>query len=120
MLLIEKISRKKGFSNIGLSYDLQPPENSADDITKAKLILESLNSFELAAFEHLTRSTKSFLVPLALYDDIISCEDAAELACVELMIQANRWGLIKEHHQYLFSVQLVAAALCKLFFSLKI
>lgn len=84
---------------INLTTSFVPPKQSAANIAKAILFLENIKDpFQLAGFEHLTRTFKSFLLPLALFHDLISVKEAIDAANLELSIQSERWGVLEDHH----------------------
>lgn len=62
-----------------------------------QILLDELDSFKLAGFEHLTRSLKSFLLPLALLDGLIDANAAIEAALLEPELQTSLWGSLDDH-----------------------
>lgn len=68
----------------------------------------------LMGLEHLTATSKSMIVSLALLDGEVTVEEAARAARLEVVFQTSRFGEVEWHHtleQYDTTVRLGAAAL---------
>ncbi|KAN0063297.1 ATP synthase mitochondrial F1 complex assembly factor 2 [Thecaphora frezii] len=61
-------------------------------------LLDTLDAFELAAFERAVLTTKSFLIPVALLSGHLDVEQAAQAAEVEVASQIQRWGEVEDSH----------------------
>lgn len=78
-------------------------------------VTNNMDSFRLAGFEGLVRLFKSFLIPCALSENLISFSDAFKAANLEAQIQADKWGSIEDCHGFHLSQQNVDASLAMIF-----
>ena len=68
-----------------------------ENIDLARILLLRLRFFELAAFELLTRSFKSFLLSMALFLRLVTVDDLLTAGNLETSIQTSKWGILDEH-----------------------
>ncbi|CAE6520417.1 unnamed protein product [Rhizoctonia solani] len=74
--------------------------NTQPKETKEVLMNEvnKLGQWEMAAFERVVLTTKSFIIALALVKGRIDVEQAAQAAHVEVVSQTQRWGEVEDTH----------------------
>ncbi|ORZ31044.1 hypothetical protein BCR44DRAFT_55773 [Catenaria anguillulae PL171] len=60
--------------------------------------IEQYSPLQLAAFEKAVLTSKSFLIGLALTERVISAQQAADAARVEVQAQIDRWGEVEDAH----------------------
>ncbi|EPQ58611.1 ATP12-domain-containing protein [Gloeophyllum trabeum ATCC 11539] len=72
----------------------QPPETTE----KLANVLAELDSWELAAMERTTYTTKSFIIGLGLVKKHLNAEQAALAASVEVNSQIEKWGEVEDSH----------------------
>ncbi|EPY50976.1 F1-ATPase chaperone Atp12 [Schizosaccharomyces cryophilus OY26] len=60
--------------------------------------LNSLNPWQLAAFERCVASSKSFILSTLLLQGSLSSEEVVELTNLELCFQTNKWGSLEDAH----------------------
>lgn len=90
---------------------------SEDNVKRAREILRNLDIYHLVAFEMLTRSFKSFLLALAIKEHLLAPDRAVYAANLELNLQAQQWGHIRDFHLWHNACQLSNAHLALVFFS---
>ncbi|KAJ1984814.1 chaperone [Dimargaris verticillata] len=61
-------------------------------------VVQEFSPLKLAAFERAVLHTKSFLLGLALVNRMISAEEAAKAAQVEVLSQIKQWGYVEDTH----------------------
>ncbi|RXW20993.1 hypothetical protein EST38_g4864 [Candolleomyces aberdarensis] len=68
--------------------------------TKEKLaeVMKTFNSWEIAALERATLSTKSFIIGLAVVKKHLTVEEAAQAASAEVNSQIEVWGEVEDTH----------------------
>ncbi|PJF17605.1 WEE protein kinase [Paramicrosporidium saccamoebae] len=99
MPITDLISACGKLGNIQTTDSLSSMRQHDDSIQKAQMLLKDhFSGFSLAGFEHLVRTFKSFLLPFALFQKLISFDSALNAAQLESEIQARKWGLIEDHH----------------------
>ncbi|TFK46432.1 ATP12-domain-containing protein [Heliocybe sulcata] len=71
------------------------PKETSDKLAE---VLAGLDSWELAAMERTTYTTKSFIIGLGLVKKYISTDEAALAASVEVNSQIEKWGEVEDSH----------------------
>ncbi|KAH9923933.1 ATP12-domain-containing protein [Epithele typhae] len=84
--------------DIAVSTSFAVPKQSPETIAKLDEILKGFSSWEMAAMERATYTSKSFLVGLALVMGRIDVDQAAQAAHVEVNSQIERWGEVEDSH----------------------
>jgi len=60
--------------------------------------ISQLNDWQIVGFEEMVRSSKSFLIGLALINRAISVHQAADLCRLEVLHQIEQWGAVEDSH----------------------
>ncbi|GMH66909.1 hypothetical protein TrRE_jg9992 [Triparma retinervis] len=83
-----------GISGMG---GLKHPDSLTERATDR---LEGMDAWSLAAMQSLTREGKSFLLALALMEDVVTVEEACEAGRVEEDFNIEQWGLVEGGHDF--------------------
>lgn len=73
-------------------------EQSPQTIAAMRAELDTLDVWELAAFERAAYATKSFVIALALIKGRLTAEQAALASHAEVASQIERWGEVEDTH----------------------
>ncbi|KAI0713433.1 ATP12-domain-containing protein [Earliella scabrosa] len=84
--------------DIAVSNSFLVPTQSSDTVQKFDEVLSRFSSWEMAAMERATYTSKSFLIGLALVARHINVDQAAQAAHVEVNSQIERWGEVEDSH----------------------
>lgn len=101
--ILSKIETSLGFPKKTLLLSNSFYANPITELNQSKII-SSLPSFslsgcyQLASLEQIALSSKSILIPLAIWLDLVSKEEAIDLIGMENDIQSERWGLLEDYH----------------------
>lgn len=96
--LLDWINKDCGL-NIKFTNSIQSVKQSDEVISYFKDELLRLDPLSLAAFEKGVMTTKSFIIPYALFQNPnYSVEDAATAARLEQLHQIERWGEVEDSH----------------------
>jgi ATP synthase F1 complex assembly factor 2 len=114
--IVHHVKQTYGYSLIVTDslFAVQQPHGMVEAMSKK---LESLSAIQLSAFEKATMYSKSFFIPLALMDNVITVEQAMNASRVELIHQLKKWGTVPESHpldEADLKRQLSAAACCRI------
>ncbi|KZT24116.1 ATP12-domain-containing protein, partial [Neolentinus lepideus HHB14362 ss-1] len=71
------------------------PKETSDKLAE---VLAEFDSWQLAAMERATYTTKSFIIGLGLVHKYLSAEEAALAASVEVNSQIEKWGEVEDSH----------------------
>ncbi|KAI0747683.1 ATP12-domain-containing protein [Daedaleopsis nitida] len=84
--------------DIAVSDSFLVPTQSPETIKTFDGVLSKFSSWEMAAMERATYTSKSFLIGLALVKRHIDVDQAAQAAHVEVNSQIERWGEVEDSH----------------------
>ncbi|KAI0654740.1 ATP12-domain-containing protein [Cubamyces menziesii] len=83
---------------IKVSDSIFVPSQPQETMKKFEEILSNFSSWEMAAMERATYTSKSFLIGLALLMRRLDVDQAAQAAHVEVNSQIERWGEVEDTH----------------------
>ncbi|KAI0806963.1 ATP12-domain-containing protein [Fomes fomentarius] len=84
--------------DIAVTDSFLVPKQSSETLKKFDEVLSKLSSWEMAAMERATYTSKSFLIGLALVMRHLNVDQAAQAAHVEVNSQIERWGEVEDSH----------------------
>lgn len=98
--IINQVQQARKFPTIKTSDSLSLLKQDPEIIDRASNILASeFGPFSLAGFELLTRTLKSFILPLAVFDEVITPDTAVDAGLLESELQASKYGIVADHHE---------------------
>jgi ATP synthase F1 complex assembly factor 2 len=105
---------KKRYGELDQQGILATPSHPIDTINNVKTRLSEMNEWELTSIQHLAQGCKSLVIPLALIDHAITCQQTIDAARVEEDHQIEQWGLVEGSHDVELAnikLQITSAAL---------
>lgn len=92
---------------------LNEPEISDESLEKFEQFFDSKHSYYVVALEAVVDTTKSVGIALALFDEVISLQQAVDCSRIESNLQAEEYGKVEGVHDVDSALELLIFAAAK-------